>query len=158
MSVNVVDISRLLVELKKRSESLLNRKICLVGPGETIYARGEASNLNRAFWAILINSHEAMQNKADKPVNITLNVDANLSTVDIRIQDFGEGLTPEAQLSSCEPFFTTKDGHEGLGLADAYSVVVTCGGQIKLENGPESGCTVTVYLLGLTNYPKHLVG
>jgi two-component system nitrogen regulation sensor histidine kinase NtrY len=38
-----------------------------------------------------------------------------------------------------EPYFTTKDGGTGLGLAMAYKVVAEHGGRIEIHDGPGGG-------------------
>ena len=45
-----------------------------------------------------------------------------------------------------EPFQTTKSSGLGLGLSISYGIIQRHGGQIVVENGPESGASFTVWL------------
>jgi signal transduction histidine kinase len=47
-----------------------------------------------------------------------------------------------------DPFFSTKkdEGREGLGLAVAYGIVRSLGGDIQIESEPGAGTRVTMWL------------
>ncbi len=54
--------------------------------------------------------------------------------------------TRKPSLRAFEPYFSTKTGGSGLGLANAKRNVETCGGRIALTSRPGEGTTVTVTL------------
>jgi len=57
------------------------------------------------------------------------------------------GMSPEVRDRAFEPFFTTKGVQRlGLGLAVAYGLVTSHGGQISLEAGEGQGTTVTLWI------------
>ena len=66
----------------------------------------------------------------------------------LEVEDRGTGITPEVEARMFEPFFTTKGrGYgRGLGLAQAFGIVKTLGGYLKVESTVGSGSTFTVYL------------
>lgn len=66
----------------------------------------------------------------------------------IEVADQGAGITPEVAARMFEPFFTTKGRGfgRGLGLAQAYGIVKTLGGYLRMESTPGSGSTFAVYL------------
>lgn len=64
----------------------------------------------------------------------------------LEINDTGSGI-PENKLAKVmDPFFTTKEGHRGLGLAWTYGLITNFSGSIALVSEPGQGTTVRVYL------------
>jgi C4-dicarboxylate-specific signal transduction histidine kinase len=59
--------------------------------------------------------------------------------VTVEVRDDGPGLGPEAGRRVFEPFFSTKDGGTGMGLAIADAVVDELGG--RLEHRRDGGTT-----------------
>ena len=66
--------------------------------------------------------------------------------VRISIQDHGAGIKPELMPRMFEPYFTTKQGGNGLGLATAYSVVRKHDGIIKVESVAGAGSLFHILL------------
>jgi PAS domain S-box-containing protein len=66
--------------------------------------------------------------------------------VKISIRDYGTGIRPEHLQRVFDPYFTTRPGARGLGLASAYSVVRKHDGQIKVESEISKGTTFQIYL------------
>lgn len=55
------------------------------------------------------------------------------------ITDSGAGIAPEAQVRLFEPFFTTRSGGTGLGLANVRAVAEAHGGSIGASSAPGAG-------------------
>lgn len=64
----------------------------------------------------------------------------------IEVIDAGEGMDEASRERAVEPFFTTRDGHAGLGLVDVVSLVRGAGGALHLTSAPGRGTTVTLWL------------
>jgi two-component system sensor histidine kinase PilS (NtrC family) len=64
----------------------------------------------------------------------------------IRIRDHGPGIPPEAVERIFDPFYTTRDGGSGLGLAVAYRMVESHGGFILVERPDGGGAEFKIYL------------
>lgn len=64
----------------------------------------------------------------------------------ISISDSGSGISPECMNRIFDPYFTTKELGNGLGLAVAHSIVRNHGGRIDVASRPGQGSTFTVYL------------
>ncbi len=64
----------------------------------------------------------------------------------IEINDTGPGIPAEVMTQVMDPFFTTKRGHRGLGLAWAYGIITNHGGSLALTSPPGQGTTVRIYL------------
>ena len=68
------------------------------------------------------------------------------TVVETTIEDNGPGLSGEAKEKLFAPFFTTKPGGNGLGLAMAWKIVKAHGGDIFAENGSAGGARFTLLL------------
>ena len=64
----------------------------------------------------------------------------------IEINDTGPGIPADVLPQVVDPFFSTKRGHRGLGLAWAYGIVTNHGGCLALTSPPGQGTTVRIYL------------
>jgi signal transduction histidine kinase len=66
--------------------------------------------------------------------------------VEIRVQDRGEGITPENRQKIFDPFFSTKGRNRGLGLAISHAIAEAHHGLIEVESEPGRGATFRVLL------------
>ena len=94
--------------------------------------------------AILVEAllQNAVDANAGSPEPIRIHVESldEGRHVGIRIQDGGSGLDEQTRLRAFEPFFTTREGHGGLGLAIARGIVRAHEGGIRFEStGPADG-------------------
>ena len=64
----------------------------------------------------------------------------------LQVVDHGVGMTPEALERIRKPYFTTREGGTGLGVAVARGLVEQHGGRICYESAPGKGTTVTIDL------------
>jgi signal transduction histidine kinase len=98
--------------------------------------------LTQVFLNLIINGVEAM------PEGGTLTIRSALhdSQLAIEVQDTGPGLTPDESARIFEPFYTTKAGGTGLGLAVSYGIIQQHGGRIEVQSAPGQGTTFTVWL------------
>ncbi len=69
--------------------------------------------------------------------------------VSVEVADNGAGIPNEQQLKVFEPFFTTRPGHVGMGLAVVQDIVNSHAGTVHLYTPTEGGCRVEVSL------PRH---
>ncbi len=70
--------------------------------------------------------------------------EAKLASVEIR--DTGCGIPPENLEKIFTPFFTTKPGGSGLGMAISYRIVKEHGGFLRIDSTPGEGTKVEVLL------------
>jgi len=66
--------------------------------------------------------------------------------VRLTVRDRGCGIPPEDQARIFDPYFTTKEGGSGLGLAVCYSIVRKHAGRISVESTPGRGTSFHVAL------------
>ena len=99
----------------------------------------DADQVHQALVALLVNAVEAM------PHGGTLRVAVWGAADDVRasISDTGVGIPPGALEHIFEPFFSTKDRQEGvgLGLAVVHGIVQRHGGRIEVESELQRGTT-----------------
>jgi signal transduction histidine kinase len=68
------------------------------------------------------------------------------TVIEVVISDTGPGIEPASVGRVFAPFFTTKNGGTGLGLAMAWKIVKAHGGEILASNNPDRGARFTVLL------------
>lgn len=141
-------------------EKLLDSVVDLYGaePGVRIERRRaaelppvelDADQISRALKNVLGNAIEAMR-AADggasgvMPLEVSTSLEGD--TVVVEFADSGPGLTGEAERRLFEPYFTTKSGGTGLGMALTYRIVVEHGGTITAENREGGGARVSIRL------------
>jgi two-component system, cell cycle sensor histidine kinase and response regulator CckA len=66
--------------------------------------------------------------------------------VRLRVSDSGEGMPPEVAERAFEPFYSTRTGSTGLGLATVVGLAGQAGGTASLTSEPGVGTTVSVLL------------
>ncbi len=64
----------------------------------------------------------------------------------LRLTDTGVGMDAAALARAFEPYFSTKTGGSGLGLANARRHIELGGGTVAIASTPGAGTTVTVSL------------
>ena len=75
----------------------------------------------------------------------------------VSVVDQGHGITDENLQRIFDPYFTTKEGGAGLGLASAYSIVRKHGGVIRVDSQPGEATAFHVYLPVSGNIPAQPV-
>lgn len=68
------------------------------------------------------------------------------SYVLIEVRDSGRGIPPAILPKIFDPYFTTKPGGTGLGLATVYSIVTRHQGRVEVESVENLGTTFRIYL------------
>jgi len=76
--------------------------------------------------------------------NLSLEARKTLSAVEIVVSDEGTGIPPETLAKIFDPFYTTKQFGNGLGLSMALDVMTRIGGSIDAANRSPRGATFTL--------------
>ncbi|WP_240647178.1 ATP-binding protein [Paenibacillus nanensis] len=108
-------------------------------PGNYIY--GKKNQLKRAFFNLLKNAFEAIEDKG----SIMINHSATKDSVTVSLQDTGSGIPNEKLKLLGTPFFTTKQNGTGMGLAFVFSVIYQNGGTIEVASEENVGTTFTIH-------------
>jgi two-component system NtrC family sensor kinase len=111
----------------------------------------DGGQLQQALVALLVNAIEAMNGLQSGEGELTVRLSGNAEEVQIDVADTGMGIPPEVLPQIFEPFFSTKESENGvgLGLAVVYGIVQRHGGRIDVESQVGRG---TVFHLHL---PRH---
>jgi signal transduction histidine kinase len=108
-------------------------------------------DIARVLLNVFNNAFYAVSGKPDPTVSIsTKKVNG---TVEIKVQDNGNGIPQNVVDKIFQPFFTTKPTGEGtgLGLSMSYDIVKAHGGEMKVETREGNGCSFLISL------PYHLL-
>ena len=96
----------------------------------------------RALTNLVENAVQAMPEGG----RLSVRAAAEPGLVAITIADTGVGMEPDAVERAFEPYFSTKTGGSGLGLANAKRNIELGGGTITISSVPRAGTTVRVTL------------
>lgn len=109
---------------------------------KNIYA--DRDRLNQVFINLLLNAIQSMEDGGSLVVNAHNSEKGK--TVIVTIQDNGCGIAQEDMAQLFYPYFTTKQGGTGIGLAISQKIVNDHKGSIKIDSVLGSGTTVRVEL------------
>ncbi len=145
-TVNLNGLIREILELIKHQPNYEDIEV-VVKLKENIPAiLGDSSGLRQVFMNLLINACHAI--KDGGRVEISTTHSAKDRAVYVQVRDTGCGIAQDIIDRIWDPFFTTKDVGEGvgLGLALTYNIVKRHGGEIKVESLHGKGTRFTVQL------------
>lgn len=115
--------------------------------GEFGRVEGDDVLLRQAFINLLRNALEACQQVGVVPsVLVEGSVDGAQGATRVSIHDNGPGVAAEARERLFRPFFTTKKGGTGLGLALVQKIVVTHNGRVHVTASRRGGACFQVTL------------
>jgi len=103
----------------------------------------DEAQLRQALMNLIRNAADAMPGGGT--LTIATRLDDDGAAV-ISVADSGPGIAPEDLARIFEPFFSTKDGGTGLGLALTQHIMKEHGGSIAVESAPGQGTTFRLSL------------
>src|SRR6185369_2020466 len=112
--------------------------------GREIAIEGDEDQLRQVFTNLILNGIQAMAGGGKLEVDASLEGEAGLCSV--TVTDSGPGIEPEVYEKLFTPFFSTKKGGTGLGLAVSYGIVKKHNGEILVQSEPGQGAAFTVIL------------
>ena len=137
----IVDLNRLVndrIDDQKRRPGPKTEWIVDLAPSAQL--AGKASHLRVMLDHLLQNARESLPAKGGA-ITVSTAVDANGWLV-LEIRDDGAGMPTEIQERALEPFFSTKPGRLGLGLALARGVWRRHQGAFSIETTPGRGTLI----------------
>jgi GAF domain-containing protein/anti-sigma regulatory factor (Ser/Thr protein kinase) len=109
------------------------------------YVVADGTQLTRALGNILQNAVEA----GASSIKVSAKPGHERGTMEIEIEDDGEGMNEEAMQKVWSPFYSTRGtSHHGLGLPAAMHVVSQSQGRIALVSKEGAGTTVAMFMRG----------
>ena len=103
---------------------------------------GDADRLQQVLMNVLLTGLQAMEEGGRLQVTAAADADG----VEVRITDTGRGIAPELQAQVFFPYFTTKPGGSGIGLAISQKIIADHHGSIEIESESGQGATVVIRL------------
>lgn len=113
---------------------------------------GDRVQLEQVLLNLLLNAFDAVAGAAPAARRVELTARRSDLGVRIEVADQGHGMDEAARSRAFQPFFTTKPGGMGLGLAISRTLVAAHGGRISVRSAPGQGTTFTIDL------PQHAAG
>lgn len=107
--------------------------------------RADPRMLRQAFLNLLRNAAEAIPDDVVSR-HVTVRSTADKNSVKISIEDRGPGIALSDLQKIFIPFFSTKAGGHGIGLALAHRVISEHGGSLTVANAPNGGAVFTIVL------------
>jgi len=144
ISVNLAVTEALgLLDARIRTEKI---EVSTTLPATDPFVMGGAVRLQQVLVNLISNALDAMQHA--EPKKLSLRIDANPADVIITVEDTGPGIVADDIDKLFDPFFSTKDVGEGmgLGLSITFGIIKQFGGSITATNHPTGGAVFTVKL------------
>ena len=104
----------------------------------------DADRMKQVFMNVILNAMQAMPEGGE--LNIDYHYDAESRSIQVNISDTGLGMSQEVLDHAFEPFFSTKSGGAGLGLANIKKIMEQHGGNIRIDTAEGQGTRVAVDL------------
>lgn len=127
-------------------------------------AEGDPGQIRQVIGNLVINAAQAMPEggavtiRAENAEIGTEEVESHFPLnpgkfVKVIVEDQGVGMPADVIESAFDPYFTTKQGGTGLGLATAGSIVRNHGGHVSIASEIDKGTVVVVYLPASSGAP-----
>lgn len=104
----------------------------------------DLEQLHQAIWNLVINGAEAMSEGG------VLSIGLDPGEGVVFVEDSGPGIPDSLKNKIFNPFFTTKEGGTGLGLATVHGIVEAHGGSISVFSGTKGGTKFVIHFSGMT--------
>jgi nitrogen fixation/metabolism regulation signal transduction histidine kinase len=104
----------------------------------------DPAQMQQVLINLVKNAHESGSDAAEIVVTIQRVVDGTV----VRVVDRGKGMSNEVMRQALVPFYTTKPGGSGLGLALCNEIIEAHGGRMRLQAREGGGTVVTCWIPG----------
>lgn len=159
LRTDVILVHELIHQILERAIIPVNIRLLADLPESLPSVKVDPLQMGQAFRNLIANAVQAMPDGGSLRVAARL-VGAGLASaqsgypqgaplqdsIEISVEDTGEGIAPENMSKLFQPLFTTKSRGIGLGLAISRKLIETNGGRIEAESRSGDGATFTVTL------------
>jgi len=155
-----IDLRALMASAGRLLAPLIGEHIFLVieAPADLWPVTADPMQFEQVVMNLVLNARDAMpsggaltlrlRNAFLDEQNGTPGLPAPGEYVQLEVIDSGIGMSRETMARAFEPFFSTKDEHQGtgLGLATVHDIVRELGGHVRIDSALGRGTTVGVYV------------
>ncbi len=115
-------------------------------PEQPVYVIGNAVRLEQVIVNLISNALDAMGERPQR--QLTIDLEHGERYASLKVCDTGRGIAREHLSSVFDPFYTTKDVGQGLGLglSISYGIIQDMGGEITVESALDQGTTFRIVL------------
>lgn len=139
--VELVDEITALVTTTARHQGV-SLEVDEAGGGRDLRVAGHRDRVKQAVLCLVLNALEAMPEGGVLRVEI----ERRDGRVALSITDTGPGVSREARDRMFDPYFSTKERHDGIGLFVARTMVESTNGAIEHTPAPDGGSRFTLTL------------
>ncbi|MBU2167247.1 MAG: PAS domain-containing protein [Alphaproteobacteria bacterium] len=143
--IQVMDVALLLKGLETRLRTQVGPGVDLMVevPSGPAPVRLDPVIFDGAVRALVANAIEAVDGQGSVAVRLEPKMEGGWL---LSVRDSGPGFSDEARTRAIEPFFTTKPGAQGLGLAQAHAFARQVRGRMSIDRAPGGGAEVSLSL------------
>lgn len=139
---NIVPIIRDVLSLLEFEARKKHVRLDFFSCDEIIQVECDKDRLKQVFLNLVKNGIEAMPNGGE--LRVFTNIHEN--NVEISFQDTGVGIPEEKLMKIGEPFYTTKENGNGLGLMVSFKIIESHNGSVYIESEVNKGTTFNIVL------------
>lgn len=122
-------------ELERREVSLL----LSLTPADA-FVLGDQVQLQQVMLNLVVNAIEAMSSMPEHARVLSITASScDEQRIEVKVQDSGEGIAPEAMRRVFDAFYTTKDSGMGMGLAICRSIIENHRGRLRVAAAQPHG-------------------
>jgi len=116
---------------------------------DSMLIESDPDQIRQVLWNLFLNACDAMASGGTLHITTRWMIEGSKSprkNVSIAIRDTGVGFEPKLLPKLFTPFFTTKEGGTGLGLATVKRIIDQLHGRISGNNHPDGGAEIVIIL------------
>jgi PAS domain S-box-containing protein len=141
---DLVEVPELLADVMVLARGTLRERNIRVKTrieGEIPTVKGDRVELQQVLLNLVLNACDAMSDNLarDRRMEVVVDLSDDSHAVRISVLDCGNGIDAEQLERVFEPFYTTKVGGLGLGLAISHSIITAHGGRLWATNRSDRG-------------------
>jgi signal transduction histidine kinase len=106
---------------------------------EHVFVQADETQIQQVLMNLCLNARDAMSQGGLLGILTKRETVENQQLACLVVEDSGSGMTVEVRERIFEPFFSTKEGGTGLGLAVVQQIVESYGGRIEVISQPGAG-------------------
>ena len=147
---SMVDLKKAIENTMALFDSRLQKEdvtVSLELPGSPCNVFGEEVRLEQVCVNLISNALDAMQDSARRKLTVAIRPASGMS-LELTVRDTGEGISAENLERIFDPFYTTKEVGQGLGLglSITYNIIKDWGGTIRASSVPGQGAEFVLSL------------